>query len=379
MLFRLLFLAIFIVMLIMVRKQFLVAFRATPLFTKKISALIFIVGLIALEGLLRLNGALPYFTIQNQENITNLIPIDSIEDMQQMVCDSFGVNKFNIHPKFNFVSPINADGFHSFYEFSQSSIDSIHQQQKKAILIVGDSYTYGASADSGYSFAYVIEHSGKYGVLNAGIPGTDAAQYEAVVNEYIVNKKIHPDRVLVCINAANDLYHFVERKLTPGIPILYATNIGGIYSYQGDEHIFSNAKEAYKNILSQYTIIGIIGDGWFTRLIGNSVVISRMIGLFRISKEQKQAQKELTTSDPILTYIKGIRNDCTVANIPVVFLLLPGKEAAKTKKMPSLEGVISLKTQCLTLDDYANGADDHPNNNGHKKIAEQIIDILEHN
>lgn len=132
-----------------------------------------------------------------------------------MFCDSFGVNRLSPGNKKYMERLLNGDGFRSLHQFTNAAIDSIHAQGKKAIMLIGDSYTYGLNADSGRSFAAMLENTGKYGVLNAGIPGTDIPQYKAVINEYIFTKGLKPDKVIVCINGANDLLITTQRKITP--------------------------------------------------------------------------------------------------------------------------------------------------------------------
>ena len=362
--------------------------KRSPPQARKVSLILFIIGIIAIELCLRLSGGRPYFTVSAPYiNAFRMdIEADSIRDDSIMICDSFGVNK--IH---RVESLLNSEGFRSLYEFSQSAIDSIHARGRKAIFLIGDSYTYGLNADSGCSFASLLENYGRYGILNAGIPGTDATQYSAVVNEYIASGKIKPDEVVVCFSF-NDLMHFPDRKLTPGIPMLFQTNVGALYSFQdipGADTVFPTAKAAYQNIISRYTIRGVIGDGWHTDLIGKSVLASRMIGLFYIDHDCKKDtlgffQRLLSgdhprSDDPIYDHIKAIKKLCNEKHLPVIFVLLPDIDFVKAKESPGYDGVISIDPRLFLLDDFSPRYDDHPLNSGHKKIAIEIDKILSKN
>ncbi len=356
--------------------------KDTPPMIIKISVGVFFVALVAIELWQRHLGSVPYFTIAcgHESSITEIVCADCIEDYRVMICDSFGVNKLNRNAKYHTENILNNDGFRSHYGFTQQAIDSVHKHNKKAILFIGDSYTYGLSADSGYSFADRLENKGAFAVFNAGIPGTDLPQYSAIVKEYIASGLIHPDKIVVCINSANDLNHFPDRALTPNIPILYYTNVGGIYAFQGGDRSFKTAKEAYKNILEQYTIVGILGEGLLSKIIGKSIVASRLVGLFRKKEEVKATNNINTTAeskiDPAFQHIATIKASCDAMGIPVLFVLLPGKEFVRKQKALSLDGVVSLNPTIYTLNDYTEKEDDHPNNIGHQKMAKQLYQLV---
>lgn len=358
------------------RKAIRNGFNAVPQTVRALSFLLLAIGLIGIELVLRSRGAAPYFTIStgHESGISNIIPVDSLVDYHVYLCDSFGVNRLNTNTTFHHEPLLNKDGFRSKYEFLASTIDSIKDTGKQVLFLVGDSYTYGLSADSGCAFANILEQKGKYAVFNAGIPGTDVPQYKAVMNEYIVDRLLRPDKIVVCITG-NDLDRTSNRKLTPGTPILFYTNVGGIYAFQEeDDTTFSDAKSAYQNILNKYTVIGLFGEGWLSNFFGKSVLVCRLLGTFR----SFEPRANNLTSDPAFKDLQDIKSTCQQLEIPVELVYLPGSELAQTGNAPNIPGVISLNPMAFTKADYTPNMDNHPLNSGHKKIAKALEEILEH-
>lgn len=358
------------------RKSIRKWYVSLPLAVRTTSLILFVIGLIAIEFALRNKGAMPYFTVStgHGSGLSNIIPLDSLVDNQVFLCDSFGVNKLNANSAFHREPLLNKDGFRSIYEFTPLAIDSIQKTGKQVIFLIGDSYTYGLTADSGQAFANLLEKSGKYAVFNAGIPGTDVPQYKAVINEYIINKQLKPDKIVVCITG-NDLDRTCNRKLTPGVPILFYTNAGGIYGFQEeDDTSFNDAKSAYQNILNKYTIIGLLGEGRISNFIGHSVLACRLLDVFRRFEPRPNRWKV----DPAFKDIQDIKAIGQQLAIPVELVYLPGSELAQTGNAPNITGVISLNPMAFTKADYTPNMDNHPLNSGHKKIAKALEEILEH-
>jgi hypothetical protein len=348
------------------------ALKGSPTVVRKISWVLFILGLLAIEISLRLTGAVPGFTTPNLPSVT-IIPKADLVENSITICDSNGINKFNRQNPLASIWPLNSEGFHSMYEFSQAVIDSEHAHGKKVIFIIGDSWTYGLNADSSYSFASRLNRTGKYTVLNAGIPGADLPQYKGIVKHYISNGKLKPDKVVVCISR-NDIRQ-PERKLTPGIPLQFCTNAGAFPShFYNRDTVVGGAKETYAFILDRFTVVGIFGEGWCSDMLGKSVIISRLLG-WLINAEDPLEYIEGV--DPTEKIIQQIKNDCDYANVPVSFILLPSKFAYGESFLPKLKHVISLNNSTVPLADYPGGADDHPNNTGHYKLFVAIKDVLD--
>lgn len=135
-------------------------------------------------------------------------------------------------------NPINSDGFYSI------PFDDYRGERKK-ILLLGDSFTWGHSAsDKTNSFSNTLLSRG-YLVYNTGISGADVAQYRAVLETYL--PKLRPDVVVLNFYMGNDV-SFFERQPRAGIPIHFNTNAGNLLSFQGG-HYFNDAQAAYDNIM----------------------------------------------------------------------------------------------------------------------------------
>ncbi len=112
--------------------------------------------------------------------------------------------------------PFNQEGFRSIAFKTYNS-------KRKKVLLLGDSFAYGMSAQPIYnSFADILLARG-YIVYNTGIPGVDPAQYAAVAEKYI--PRLKPDIVIVCFYEGNDYMPFV-REPSQSKPIEHITNAG---------------------------------------------------------------------------------------------------------------------------------------------------------
>ena len=103
---------------------------------------------------------------------------------------------------------------------------------------------------------------------------------------------------------------------------------------------------------------------------------SKFIGLFCWDQNFDNRERPPHWVDPVLDHVREIKRICNLHNIPVEFVLLPSKGSVSSKMSTVLDGVQTIAPTLLTLDDFTKGLDDHPNNSGHKKIAEQMEMIL---
>ncbi len=374
-------------------------------------ATVLVVPLLActLEIHMRNQGFKPGYTCGRDEYAALAIPLEQVKDTRQIIADEYGVTKFNSSLNEGLCSRINSEGFNSKFEFNQTTIDSLKATGKTTIALIGDSYAHGNDADPGRSYADSLEKTQKYAIFNFGVPGTDGPQYVAVVQEYIRDKKLKFDRVVVSLCGANDLYQWPIRKLTPGIPLLYFTGTTNFYS-QRDGKVFKSPTEAYQAMRRDATVFDMPGGS----LIGKSVIASYSmrtiqimcmagVGPFVLFKKenfdnyiqlvdmgignfQKMVPFPITrdknSTFPINSCIDEIRKDCAKAGIPVTFILIPGKEMVKEGKTPKIKGVLSLDASKLSVEDYIReGSRAHPNSIGHEEIAgmiDAILDSLQH-
>ncbi len=105
--------------------------------------------------------------------------------------------------KYYTLHPINPDGFRSIPFFPK-----LHSVKK--VLLVGDSFTYGFSADPiTQSFYDQLLKNGDALIYNTGITCTDPIQYLQVIKTYM--PVIEPDIVIVSFYMGNDvMFHYRE-------------------------------------------------------------------------------------------------------------------------------------------------------------------------
>ncbi|MDB5284330.1 MAG: hypothetical protein JWO06_3405 [Bacteroidota bacterium] len=139
--------------------------------------------------------------------------------------------------------PINDDGFRSI-SFAPVST------KKKKVLLLGDSFVWGHSADNKTSsFADILLARG-YVVYNTGISGTDPTQYLAVAKKYIPILK--PDFVVVNFFMGNDVMNF-RREALPGVPVYYSTNAGRLFTCPEGLYL-GTPQQVYQFNLDRYRI-----------------------------------------------------------------------------------------------------------------------------
>ena len=165
---------------------------------------------------------------------------DTIRVEHLVVYDDFRTDAsgiFKANPLSNLWQPpfhINGDGFRS-PEFSAS------YPQHPSILLLGDSFAWGCSANPiTISFADLLRDAG-YVVYNTGIPGAGPTQYEAIAETYI--PRLHPDFVIVTFFMGND---FLEKPdpMIPNHNLYHITNAGWIIGFDKNKQPLS-AEEAY--------------------------------------------------------------------------------------------------------------------------------------
>lgn len=134
--------------------------------------------------------------------------------------------------------PVNEEGFRSipFKKYGGGG---------KRVLLIGDSFTWGHSTkNKTNSFADELLAKG-YTVYNAGITGTDPAQYLAVARHYV--PLLQPDVVVVNFFMGNDVA-YNNRQVIPYRPVFYATNAGNLMACPEGVY-FKDAQSAYDHQL----------------------------------------------------------------------------------------------------------------------------------
>ena len=120
---------------------------------------------------------------------------------------------------------------------------------RPTLLLVGDSFTWGASAKPlENSFADRLGAAG-YHVYNAGIPGTGPAQYARLVDKYV--PRLKPTATAVFLFLGNDVNATFE-TLQPYRDLHYVTNFGFLRGYDDRGHYFHDGREAFDYLRKRY-------------------------------------------------------------------------------------------------------------------------------
>ena len=155
--------------------------------------------------------------------------------------------------------PFNEEGFRSIAYKN-------YKTKRPKVLLIGDSFVYGMSANPfTNSFSDILLARG-YLIYTAGIPGTDPAQYASIARKYIPLLK--PDITIVCFYMGNDVMNFF-RPTVQFQPHEHITNAGFFDSYPLGHYL--NPSDAY----NYYTILATIPStesNFFNRLCAQSCI-----------------------------------------------------------------------------------------------------------
>ena len=274
-------------------------------------------------------------------------------------------------------SPINSEGFRSI-EFKEYEADGLK------VLLLGNSLTWGRTANPIFnSFGDILLSRG-YITFNTGIVCIDPAQYEAVAKKYI--PIIKPDIVIVNYFGNDNMYSFRETK--PYQPFYYFTNAGVIMA--NPVGYYMSAEEVYKSSSSMALIPE---NSTFNRLCSKTVLSTRIWKVLQkigvVGYEQYiptvQYNEEIPEDfdQPISeAYIDSIAVICERDSIKMLLAVVPDP-IYKRYEMDSMHNVFKHTAyhvpSSLTEDDYVGSGDDHFNNSGNLKYAnflQQKIDSL---
>lgn len=266
--------------------------------------------------------------------------------------------------------PVNSDGFYSipFRNF---------KTKKKKILLLGDSFTFGFSATPSYNNFACRLAAKDYAVYNAGIPGTDPAQYCKVAEVYL--SKIQPDAVFVCLWAGNDIM-ISDRLLYPDSFLHFPSNAYWIQGFYNGAY-FKNAQDAYIYFTNQSRLPP-TGSCLLDGMVDNIAIATK---IYLLSDPNVTAHTEKTTyyKDSLSfsqKYIERIDSICASNNIRCEFIVIPALKDLRFSRLKSPPYIVMNKNVHpildLTQNDFPLDGDDHPSNAGHRKIADFIDSLV---
>lgn len=241
------------------------------------------------------------------------------------------------------------------------------------LLMVGDSFTWGASARPiTESFPDLVERAG-YHVCNGGIPGTAPNHYRRIVEKYI--GRLKPGAVVVCLYTGNDLRGDPD-LLVSGRNLHYITNFGFIRGYDEYGRFFDSGEEAVAYIRKRFC-------GW-TRWPWDYFLYQTVTGkaVFRAMHGKPRL------ADPrgrrwVADELAAIRSLCLQHGSRFLLFVIPkvprnvqaGQTLEAARKI--LAGFPFEYPADVGLEDYCDPPDNHFNNQGHRKMAGLILRVLQ--
>ena len=303
-------------------------------------------------------------------NWLNFHPVDSLYVINSYYVDGDGILVADSQFWANQKTYINHEGFRS------PPFDSLNASKKK-ILFIGDSFTWGLSANPtvDHCFVDLVRNENNYDVINLGIPATDPPQYWALAKKYMPRFK--PDITFVVFYMGNDLLTD-DREVKPYEPFYYSTNAGAINTDLDGIH-FKSAQEVYNYAMFERYYLNKPKNIW-EWIISKSAVLSRIYSVrFRIEEKLKY---EAVVKDSHITkkYLKQIQAIGKQNNLQVKFLLIPEiKDANRSldnykEKYADILNDADLKNDWIIIpnakDNFNDYPDGHLNNKGHRYYAD---------
>ncbi len=344
-----------------------------------INTVVLLVLLVLLETALRLAGMntivetekkAPGWESRYKQSCASLLT-QKVEFINSFYTDSEGIFKAN--PEyFSKRNPdgivINPDGFRGHpFEYVETS--------KLKVLLIGDSFTWGAAADPiANSFADLLQQAGYY-VYNGGIPGTDPQQYALIAKKYTPILK--PAVVAVCLYLGNDV-SARPLRIQPNKNLHYVTNFGFFLGYDDNGNFFKDAGEAFRYFKNRKC--GRCTDP------GNYFLFKTVVrrGIYQ-SLNRRQYLKYDPTRQWIRTALAGIRDTCRANNSELTIFLIPfvNQDIQKNKFIEKNSHLFKefqyYYPKDFTKNDYQAPPGKHFNNRGHRKYADFIMGVLKQN
>jgi hypothetical protein len=350
------------------------------------------------EVALRLNGKIPGYVPRYSNRAFK--PVNQLKVRESFITDGEGVFKANPDYKWPAEYQINSDGFRSV-EFRQ------YETTRTKILFLGDSFTWGGSAEPITNcFVDIVTRRG-YLTFNTGIAGTCPNQYAYLAEKHV--PLLRPDIVAVMFYMGNDL--ILPFPMLPHKNLFHVTNAGWLYAFDENGNYMS-PQEAYDYYLTKYNLVrpkdtrktpktkirqifmkSVIGTYFWLRL---SEVKWQLINFFDqsfVNSSSNNNNSDFPRKEN-LNYPEKDKGDVqkwtrrSLAKIKAVsenhgarfkLFLIPAHPGLRNENnsiehnLQIFEGFNPFIPDFLTRDDYMDLPNDHFNNSGHRKYAEFIL------
>ncbi len=258
---------------------------------------------------------------------------------------------------------INSSGFRG-NEFTFTKTD------QAKVFFIGDSFTWGATADPiDESFPDRVARAG-YHVYNGGIPGTDPQQYALLAEIYVPVLK--PDVTAVCLYLGNDLRNYAVLPQA-NRNLHFTTSAGFLRGYDDQGNYFASGEQALAYLKKRKCgcTDSRLEDFLYKTVVGKAVYrLFHMRNRLRPDPERKWVVECLERIDRV----------CRANGSRFLLFLVPNKEQKKNRRnlklVSSFPGIVYHYPENFVRADYRPDPDNHFNNRGHGKFAAFILDTL---
>lgn len=268
--------------------------------------------------------------------------------------------------------PINKDGF-------RTPGFEILDTTRHRLLLIGDSYTWGLSAQPLDScFADRLQTMlPAWQIINTGIPSTDPVQYHAIAGRYI--PRLKPVAVIVALYLGNDLMQ-APRPLRPHTPLYFYTNAGALLATDEGRQ-FTTAQLAYRYY--RYEKYTLRPRNLPEKIIACSALLSRLYAFKYRWHEKQQYTRTALTNPTTARYLLDIKEICWQHGAAYHILVIPRQQEASLspdrlkEEFPAVLAQPGLQNHLLFIPQnhpgcYTPSPDLHFNNQGHAYAAQTI-------
>ena len=335
--------------------------------------LITAVTLLALELVLSIGGAPTYYP--------TYIPETPLDEALWRACDDTGCHFIQermdaacargLLPDPGRYCMINRQGFSDMQDFvAGADFDG----RTPRILILGDSFTWGMSADLGKSYVETIEANFPEGIVwNTGMPGTGTREALSVFRTYA--PALQP-QIAILGFYKNDF----QENVLPVERWIWRLGGEAIGQYQRD----SVGMDIHPQSPWEHTNYFAPPPNEIQRLIGVTRLGSlalRMINVVWGGCDDRGCQLEATRD-----YLRDLRDAAAAQDTALLILLIPHWEdldaasqhdQAAAQLMKELNLPYLDPRPILDLSDYATHPDDHWNSAGHQKVGALLNACIE--
>lgn len=280
-----------------------------------------------------------------------------------------------------FLCPVNSYGLTSKYEFTRESLP----EDAYRILVLGDSFTWGAAADKGHGWVditeRILEEHGKVIVWNAAMPGTGTRQ--AILTAQNLIPIMQPNLVILGFHTGNDFNdnqypadRFIDVLLEDGT----STTVQQYSQWNGKT--FRETDKILYYRAHGYTVSSLTGiDVTLYNLIRSTRTGTLLVGFYRFLTSSGYY---INTTQPLLEELQSLALD-SGSQFMVVIIPEQQDTIAQTQKYSTAMTLFRNSTipyvDTLSLLEFAdfeneNEWNKHWNNDAHRKAGEFIGNCL---